>query len=446
MLKMKTLSGSRLNVKVFIVAIIFLFSILTGCAAQNDKTSGTEKSAKKDDKTTIEFVYWASAGGEEKAFNDLIAKFESENPNITVKKSQVPPPNQGDYYTKLQTRMGGNDAPNVFRIQYQKIGEFASKGALLDVTDVLKKDKEYFSPSLLTSVTYKGKILGLPHHTDTLAIFYNKTYLDKLGIKAPDNLKDAWTWEQLTDVAKQIKEKGLAPNGIAMSANASSAYRTLPYFFQNGASLLSKDLSKANVTTSEAIKTLTFLKDTYKNYMSKGNSMKGSDDATMLFTSGNAGLLMNGNWMIPKFESDMKQFEWGVTYMPVEKSAASDLGGNALAIPANSKHAEAAKKFIAFMGQKENMKTFVEQGLFLPARTDIKGPFNYAIKDPKMMDLFIQQSQTVPLALAKTVTMPQFSQINQALGDSLENMYTQNVSPENTAKDLQEKINTILKK
>jgi len=438
---MKALIKGFFNIHIF--SLLLLIVILTGCAGSSEETS-TSKDTKG--KTTIEFVYWAAAGGEEKGFNDLIAKFESENPEIKVKKSQVPSPSQGDYYTKLQTRIGGNDAPDVFRVQYQKIGEFSSKGALLDVTDIIEKDKDKYNKSLMTAVTYEDKVYGLPHHTDTIAIFYNKTYLDKLNIKAPTTLDEAWTWEELTDVAKQIKEKGLAPNGIAMNASASSAYRTLPFFFHNGASLLTDDLKAANVTTPEAIETLAFLKDTYTNYMSKGNSMKGSDDPTMLFTSGNVGLLMSGNWMIPKFESDMKDFEWGVTYMPVSKSSASDMGGNGLAIPSNSKNTEAAKKFLAFMGEKENVKEFIEKGLFLPSRSDVTGPFNYDVKDPKMLDLFIEQSKTVPVELAETVTLPEFSKINQALGDSVEELYTQDADPEKVAKDLEEKINSILGK
>lgn len=438
---MQLLKG-YLNVRALSI-LIFSF-ILAGCAGTNEEASNSKDSGEKSGQTTIEFVYWAAAGGEEKGFNDLVAEFEEQNPDIKVKKSQVPPPNQGDYYTKLQTRMGGNDSPDVFRVQYQKIGEFASKGALLDLTDILEKDKDKFNSSLLTAVTYEGKIYGLPHHTDTLAVFYNKTYLDELGIKAPETLEDAWTWEELSDIAKKIKEKGLAPNGLASNTSASSAYRTLPFFFQNGASLLTDDLKKSNVTTPEAIETLTYLQTMYTNYMSKGNSMKGSDDATMLFTSGNAGLLINGNWMIPKFESDMKDYEWGVTYMPVKEAAASDLGGNGLAIPENSKQADAAKKFVTFMGEKENMKKFVEQGLFLPGRTDVTGPFKYAIEKPEMMELFIEQSQTVPENLAKTVTTPEFSKINQALGDSIEELYTQGKSPEAVAKELEEKINDIL--
>jgi ABC-type glycerol-3-phosphate transport system substrate-binding protein len=177
--------------------------------------------------------------------------------------------------------------------------------------------------------------------------------------------------------------------------------------------------------------------------MSPGNSMKGTEDFNLLFTSGTAGMLINGNWMIPRWEQEMADYEWGVTYMPQNKSMASDMGGNALAIPKNSKHAEAAKKFLAFMGEPENMKLFVEKGLFLPGRTDIEGPFEYNVKDPAMMDLFIEQSTTVPEKLAQTVTMSEFSKANQALAEALEMLFTQGVTPEDAAKTLNAKLDEI---
>ncbi|MGN7295930.1 ABC transporter substrate-binding protein [Fredinandcohnia aciditolerans] len=428
---------------ILFVSLMIAF-LLTGCAGSSDSSNGESDPAENSDKETIEFVYWAAAGGEEQAFLDMIEDFEEKNPDIDVKPNQVPSPSQGDYYTKIQTRIAANDSPDIFRIQYQKFGEFASKGALLDVTDILEADKENFNSSLLTAVTFEDKIFGLPHHTDTLAVFYNKTYLDELGIEAPSTPEDAWTWEEFIDVATKIEDAGLAEKGIAFNWAASSSYRSLPFFFQNGATILNEDATKGNVDTPEAIESFRFLQDMFKNHMSQGNSMKGSDDFNMLFSSGNVGLLISGNWMIPKYETDMKDFEWGVTYMPVKQSAASDLGGNGIAIPAASEHSEAAKKFLAYMGEAEVMKAFVEKGLFLPSRTDITEPFNYAVEDPEMLNLFIEQSQTVPSELAQTVTSTNFSKINQALAETLEELFISNTTPEDAAKSFNERINSIL--
>jgi multiple sugar transport system substrate-binding protein len=425
---------------------LFLF-IASGCAKESPAPvtkTGETSNNQQTKQETIEFDYWAAAGGEEEGMKQMVADFEAKNPDIKVNAQQLPSPNTGSYYTKLQTRMAGNDAPDVFRVQYQKMGEFSSKKALLDVSGLFAKDKENFNKSLLTAVSYNDKIYGLPHHTDTLAVFYNKTYLDKLNIKVPNKLDQAWTWEQFIDVAKKLQDQKLATYGIAFNWKDSSAYRSLPFFFQNSASLLTNDMKKGNVETPEALDSLTFLQNMFKTYMSKGNSMKGTDDSNLLFTTGKAGLLVSGNWLIPKFEQEMKDYEWGVTYMPMKKSAASDLGGNALAIPANSKHPEAAKKFLAFLGQKENMKKFVELGLFLPGRTDITGDFNYKVKDKAMMNLFIEQSKTVPQDLAKTVTTTEFSKLNQALADALESMFMENVTPQKTAKTLNSNINEVL--
>ncbi|MFT8322712.1 MAG: sugar ABC transporter substrate-binding protein [Bacillus sp. (in: firmicutes)] len=423
-----------------LIALIGIMTLITGCAAPQEETSGG-----KDGKETIEFVYWAGAQGEEAAFSELIAKFEEENPAIKIKASLVPPPNNGDYYSKLQTRFAAGDAPDIFRSQYQKFGEFSSQGALLDVTDLFEKEKVNFNSSLITAVSYDNKIFGLPHHTDTIAVFYNKTYFDKLGIKAPEKLEDAWTWEEFLEIGKKIKDEGLAKNGIGVAWNATSAYRSIPFFSQHGAALLTDDLKSGNIATKEGVETFSFLKKMYKETMSPGNSLKSSDDYNMLFTSGNVGMLINGNWMIPKFESDMKDFEWGVTYMPKNETASSDLGGNGLAIAAETKHAKAAKKFLSFMGEKENMKYFVEKGLFLPGRTDISD-FTYQLKDPKMMNVFINQATTIPEQQAKVVTSTNFSTINQALADSLDELFTSDASPEKTAKELNKKINELVKK
>ena len=433
-----------------LILAMLLVVLAAGCATTNKEPaspaepSGNEGAAQTGgEQVTIEFVYWAGAGGEEKAFENLIAEFEAQNPDIKVNANLQP--SGDDFHTRIQTRIAGNEAPDVFRLQYQRMGNYTSANALLDVTDLIAGQEGNFNPSLLRAVTSEGKYFGMPHHTDTLAVFYNKTYLDQLGITPPVDLQDAWTWEEFLDAAKKIQDAGLAEYGIAFNWKAGSAYRSLPFLFQNNATLLTDDLSQGNLNTPEAVESFAFLQRMFKDHMSPGNSMMGSDDFNLLFTTGRAGMLINGNWMIPRYEQEMKDYEWGVTYMPVQRSAASDMGGNALAIPYNTKHPEAAKRFLAFAAEKENMKKFVEQGLFIPARTDIDGDFNYTLENPEFMRFFIEQAGTVPPALADTVTMGKFASINRALGDALEELFMLGKDPKDAASALNEEINKILK-
>ena len=53
---------------------------------------------------------------------------------------------------------------------------------------------------------YKGRVFGLPHTTDTSALFYREDALAAIGVKPPTDLKDAWTWEQFGEINDKLLE------------------------------------------------------------------------------------------------------------------------------------------------------------------------------------------------------------------------------------------------
>ena len=64
--------------------------------------------------------------------------------------------------------------------------------------------KDYWA-SPLASVTYKGKLYGLPHQVFTQLLMYNKDLLAREGHAFPAK---EWTWERVLDVAKAITRPG----------------------------------------------------------------------------------------------------------------------------------------------------------------------------------------------------------------------------------------------
>ncbi len=65
--------------------------------------------------------------------------------------------------------------------------------------------------------------------------------------------------------------------------------------------------------------------------------------------TGTTGMVINGNWLAATYDQSMTEYNYGVTYMPRDKAAASDMGGNALAVLNKAKNPEQALKFIQFM-------------------------------------------------------------------------------------------------
>lgn len=82
----------------------------------------------------------------------------------------------------MDTRIAGNDWPDVIRYSYQKIGKFKSADVMLDLTPYFTQENlDDVSPAFLQSGMYNGKLVAMPHHTDTIALFYNKRMFEEAG-------------------------------------------------------------------------------------------------------------------------------------------------------------------------------------------------------------------------------------------------------------------------
>src|SRR5690606_13391539 len=89
-------------------------------------------------------------------------------------------------------------APDIISVDNPDFAMFSSRGAFLDITDrvanssVIKTENYFEGP--LNSVSWDGKLFGVPKYTDTIALFYNKDLFAKAGIAEPPT-----TWDELLD-------------------------------------------------------------------------------------------------------------------------------------------------------------------------------------------------------------------------------------------------------
>lgn len=112
---------------------------LSGCAGLTGKkgSSGTEPTPAPGEKVTLTFVNW-SGDDEKLAFDAVIAAFQQENPDITVKTDTVPYQN---VQTNLDSRFQAGNPPDLFRVSYIDIGQYTSEGVLLDVSGTFDQAK-----------------------------------------------------------------------------------------------------------------------------------------------------------------------------------------------------------------------------------------------------------------------------------------------------------------
>jgi multiple sugar transport system substrate-binding protein len=405
---------------------------LAGCGGSSEAGSGE-----------LTFQTWASTSGEQKGFRGLVERFEEQNPDATIKLEIVPGAEQ---YAKLDTRLAAGEGPDLARMQYQAIGRYSSEGAMVDLSEYLPAGYgDAFTPAFWQAVQYEGTSYALPHHTDTFAVFYNTGMFDKLGIEVPKSLDESWTWDEFMQVAQQIKDEGVAKYPFAVDwQTVVAAYRWMFFLYQHGGRLLNDDLSGPAIDSPEGIETIAWNQSWFQDDMvPPSTSIKSSEPIENLFSNGTIAMMLEGDWLMPYLEDNMEA-GWDVTYMIRDIEMASDMGGNAVGVTRDSQNPELAVDFLKFLASEEQMAQFCVDAQFIPVREAlVEQRLDYTLR-PEEMQVFVEQSSTVPTEMAREQTLPEFNKINQVLADELELAFKSGQSPETTAKNISSGIEEAL--
>ncbi|NUS01810.1 MAG: sugar ABC transporter substrate-binding protein [Nonomuraea sp.] len=372
---------------------------------------------------TLTFSVWGS-DAELAAFNTVARAFEKQNAGTKVKVEQLP---FEQMRSTLDARLQSGQGPDLFRVTYNDIGIYSSQGVLQDLSATIGADSSAYIDALWAGVQYEGKPYGVPHHTDTSAVLYNKQHFAKAGIKdVPATLDEAWTWEEFIEVAERLKAAGLGATPFGVNWQQYAAFRWFNWLWQAGGSALGADGTSVTLDSPQARQALAFTKSFYDKGLSPKNIMvKTSNSPDLVFPSGKISMAFAGDFLLPDLTTRATTFEFGATYLPKGPGgAAADLGGNAVVVTSQSKDPDTAAAFAKFLAAPENMKLFCEKTTVLPARKDLAGQqLAYSVR-PDLMPVFQQQATAMPPALVKLVTMPAFSGVNDALVQHLEAHFT----------------------
>ncbi len=209
-------------------------------------------------------------------------------------------------------------APDIIAIDNPEHALFASRGAFLDLTDMIAKSgvikKENYFPGPLNSVTWDGKLFGVPKATNTIALYYNA---DMFKAKGLDPDKPPQTWAELIDAARKLNDPAKNVYGLAFSAKANEegTFQFLPWAQMGGGSY-------EKINSDGAVKALETWKTIMDEKLASPDSLtRGQWDSTGTFNSGNAAMAISGPWELNRMTEEAK-FDWRVALLPVPDAGA----------------------------------------------------------------------------------------------------------------------------
>ncbi len=394
------------------------------------------------DGVTLRFVARASTNNEN-AFRPLLEEFEAANPGIKVEFQTIP----YDQFTQtMTTRIIGGSAPDVAYVLDRWANAFAGQGALASLDD--RVPQEYIDT--LTDfhwsefATPAGEHFGVPLTFNIQALIVNKTALDAAGVDIPATFEEGWSWNELIDVGRKIKQSGVTEFAFNYWYSSTPS-RLSQYLVAEGGSILTPDLSAANLDTPVARRVLAEIQKTFEDGLAPPDNWTAVKQMFPLFLSGKVAIQMaGGNYSIPAIRQGDPNFEWLYAPMPTTLGTA-----NPLVMFNQTEHPDEAWRLMEFLMKPENVLKLSSVSFNLPARQDLEVEQLQAAfgEDAAKMQFLIQeQTKGITQTILNEMAHQGWSEIDLYMRGKLEELALGRKTPDELVAEATIEINRILAK
>lgn len=344
-----------------------LVGTLAACGG-GEKNKGTEPgntaSTSENQSVKLRIMWW---GAQERHEATLAALdlYTKNNPNVTFEPEYS---GMDGYLDKLSTQAAASNAPDIIQLDPGWTPDWAGRKQLAVLTPEL--DLSQIDPKLLAGGQSGGEQYAVPLGSVAYGMIYDKAALEKLGLATPSN---GWTWDDFFALAKEAKSK--LPSGQYFSKDYAGDYFAYSAFqYSKGKGTIITEDSKFNVDQASFLEWTTKFEELRKEGIVPPADVNSSDkefDPQMdLMVSGKVLLRLSFSNNFGSWDS-LKKGAYALVTMPRSVEAGGWLKPSMyLAVSANSKKADEAKKFINWFVNDPEAAKILKTARGLPVNKD----------------------------------------------------------------------------
>ena len=335
------------------------------------------------------------------AYEGSIQKFEAANPGVKVDINVVP---WADYFTTLRQEVGTGGGDDAFWLNGAAFPDYVASKSLVNIDEALGADaKNGWSPEVVKQYTADGALYGVPQITDGGSAYYvNEDLLKAAGVTKEQLSGATWNPDPAKDTLLPLLQKlTVDKNGLTADQPEFDASNVATYGFNaaldlqniqlnfigsNGGTYQGDDdnLTFTNPKTEEAYQYLVDLINKYHVAPPAEASNENGDYTRDEFLKGKIAVFSSGTYNLANVH-DGAAFAWGITEMaagPVGKVTTAP--GVIVAGNANSKHPEAVKALLAWLGSAEGLAPIGDSGAAVPAVTEARSNYEQYWENQKV--------------------------------------------------------------
>lgn len=341
------------------VAVVAVASLmLAGCA-----TAGGD-----DDRTQLDFFQFKGEALED--FEQIIADFEAENPDIDVVQNQV-----ADADTLIRTLLVKDRTPDVITLNANgNYGRLAQAGVFHDFSGepVLDTINPAVQEILADLGTFGDEVNGLGYVNNANGIIYNQDIFEEQGLEVPE------TFDELIEVCEQLQDAGITP----IYGTLGDAWTTLPSFNGLGAYPAQEgffDQMREQGEDTGPESEVSFEQDFAEvldqqaelySYAQEGYRGRTYDDGNAAFANGDAAMYMQGIWAVNPIKGANPDINLGIFPYPTDDPTDRLLVSGVDVVVTMGKDApksEEAMRFIEYLFQEDVIQDFAASQNMIPS-------------------------------------------------------------------------------
>jgi raffinose/stachyose/melibiose transport system substrate-binding protein len=331
---------------------------LAGCATPSD-----------EGRTKLDFFQFKGEALED--FEEIIADFEAENPDIDVVQNQV-----ADADTLIRTLLVKNRVPDVITLNASgNFGRLAQAGVFHDFTgDPLLETINPAVQEILADLgTFGGdEVNGLGYVNNANGVIYNIDIFEEQGLEVPE------TFDELIAVCEQLQDAGITP----FYGTLADSWTVLPSFNALGAYPAQDDFfdqmreEGENVGPDSAV---SFEQDFPEvldqqaqlfEYAQEGYRGRTYDDGNAAIANGEAAMYMQGIWAVNPIKGINPDVNLGIFPYPTDDPDERLLVSGVDVVVTMGKDApksEEAMRFIEYLFQEDVIEDFAASQNMVPS-------------------------------------------------------------------------------
>jgi len=372
-------------------------------------------------KATVVDVWFHSGKGEEReVLNAQVQAFNDSNTDVQVNAVQLP---EGSYNDQVNAAALAGDLPCLLDFDGPFLYNYAWSGYLAPIDEYVSDDlRSDFLPSIIAQGTYGGHLYSLGTFDSGLAIWGNKAYLEKAGVRIPKGIDDAWTKEEFVDALAKLQALDEVEYAIDFKMNYGAGewftYGFAPIMQSWGGDLIDRtDYQSADgvLNSAQSVEALTFFQSLFKDGYAKAEPA-GDDD---FYVKKVAALSWVGHWMWTPHSENLGDDLVLIPMPTFGDKAVTGMGSWNWGLTSTCENPDAAWQFLNFLISPDEILHMTNANGAVPARKSaIAKSDMYAEGGP--LNVFVQQLEG-GVALPRPVT-PAYPVITSVYAEAVQNI------------------------